>query len=98
MVGISAVALQEGRVDAISSDDALLLSLKAQDPNTKIIGPAMSDEPWGMAVARRHPEFVRFVNGVLDRIRRDGTWQAIERRWIGRLGPTPAPPAPNYQP
>jgi polar amino acid transport system substrate-binding protein len=62
----------------------------------KIIGPPLSDEPWGMAIARRNPEFVRFVNGVLDRMRRDGTWQAIHRRWLGQLAPTPAPPTPSY--
>jgi polar amino acid transport system substrate-binding protein len=91
------VALQEGRVDAIASDDALLLGLKAQDPNTKIVGPPLSDEPWGMAIAHGHPEFVRFVNGVLDRLRRDGTWKAIHRRWIGRFAPTPPPPRPHYR-
>jgi len=91
------VALQEGRVAAISSDDAILLGFKAQDPNTKIIGARLADEPYGMAIARSHPDFVRFVNGVLDRLRRDGTWTAIHRRWLGRVAPTPPPPTPRYR-
>jgi polar amino acid transport system substrate-binding protein len=91
------VALQEGRVDAISTDDAFLLGFKAQDPNTKIVGGRLADEPYGMAIARTHPEFVRFVNGVLERMRRDGAWKAIHRRWIGRLAPTPSPPSPRYR-
>jgi polar amino acid transport system substrate-binding protein len=91
------VALQQGRVDAISSDDAILLGFKAQDPNTKIVGRRLADEPYGMAIARSHPEFVRFVNGVLERMRRDGMWKAIHRRWIGRLAPTPSPPRPRYR-
>jgi polar amino acid transport system substrate-binding protein len=90
------VALQQGRVDAISSDDAILLGFKAQDPNTKIVGRSLADEPYGMAIARGHPEFVRFVNGVLERVRRDGAWKAIHRRWIGRLAPTPSAPRPRY--
>jgi polar amino acid transport system substrate-binding protein len=90
------VALQEGRVDAISSDETILLGFKAQDSNTKIVGRRLSDEPYGMAIARSHPEFVRFVNGVLERMRRDGTLKALERKWIGRLGPTPEPPRPRY--
>src|SRR5262249_40049199 len=32
------VALQQGAVDAVSSDDVLLLGLKVQDPYTKIVG------------------------------------------------------------
>jgi polar amino acid transport system substrate-binding protein len=91
------VALQDGRVDAISSDDAILLGFKAQDPNTKIVGGRLADEPYGMAIDRSHPEFVRFVNGVLDRMRRDGTWQAIHRKWIGRLATTPSAPRPRYR-
>jgi polar amino acid transport system substrate-binding protein len=90
------VALQQGRVDAVSSDEAILLGFKAQDPNTKIVGRRLSDEPYGMAIARSHPEFVRFVNGVLARLRRDGTWKAIERKWIGKFAPTPEPPRPRY--
>jgi polar amino acid transport system substrate-binding protein len=90
------VALQEGRVAAISSDDAILLGFKAQDPNTKIIGPRLADEPYGIAIARDHPDLVRFVNGVLEGLRRDGRWKAIHRRWLGGLAPTPAPPRARY--
>ena len=34
-----------------------------------------------------HPDFVRFVNGVLARMRADGTWRRIYRKWL------PGPPA-----
>jgi polar amino acid transport system substrate-binding protein len=91
------VALQEGRVSAISSDDAILLGFKAQDPNTKIIGPSLAPEPYGMAIDRSHPDLVRFVNGVLARVRSDGSWKAIYRRWLGPFAPTPSPPQPRYR-
>jgi polar amino acid transport system substrate-binding protein len=90
------VALQQGAADAISTDDAILLGFKAQDPYTKIIGPRFSDEPYGIAISKSHPEFVRFVNGVLERMRADGTWRGIYARWLGRYYRTPAPPAPHY--
>jgi polar amino acid transport system substrate-binding protein len=89
------VALQQGTVDAISTDDAILLGFQAQDPYTKIVGPRFSDEPYGMAISQAHPDFVRFVNGVLAGMRADGTWSRIYAHWLGRFGPTPAPaPAP----
>jgi polar amino acid transport system substrate-binding protein len=90
------VSLQEGEVDAISSDDAILLGLKAQDPYTKIVGPAIADEPYAMAISKAHPDFVRFVNGVLARMRADGRWAAIYRRWLGRYQATPSPPRATY--
>jgi polar amino acid transport system substrate-binding protein len=90
------VALQEGRVAAVSSDDAILLGFRAQDPNTKVVGRRLADEPYGIAIARGHPELVRFVNGVLEDLRRDGRWKAIHRRWLGGLAPTPSPPTARY--
>jgi polar amino acid transport system substrate-binding protein len=91
------VALQQGRVDAITSDDAILLGFRAQDPNTKIVGAPLADEPYGMAISRAHPDFVRFVNGVLARMRADGRWAAIYRRWLGGVtSRTPQPPRPHY--
>jgi polar amino acid transport system substrate-binding protein len=93
------VALQEGKVDAISTDDAILDGFQAQDPYTKIVGRSFSDEPYGMAIDKSHPEFVRFVNGVLAQMRSDGTWASIYEKWLGRVthAPAPAPPQPHYR-
>jgi polar amino acid transport system substrate-binding protein len=90
------VALQQGLVDAITSDDSILLGFNAQDPDTKIVGPRFAPEPYGMAISRAHPEFVRFVNGVLARMRTQGTWRRLYAHWLGSLTSTPAPPAASY--
>ncbi len=91
------VLLQEGRVDAISTDDVLLAGFAAQDPYTKVVGPKFTDEPYGIAMSPQHPEFVRFVNAVLEQVRANGTWTAEYNRWLGSLGPAPAPPAARYR-
>jgi polar amino acid transport system substrate-binding protein len=93
------VAMQQGLVDAVTSDDAILLGFKAQDPNTKIVGPRFADEPYGMAISQGHPDFVRFVNGFLAQLRADGRWRAIYSRWLGKFSTSiPAPPQPHYGP
>jgi polar amino acid transport system substrate-binding protein len=93
------VALQQGRVDAISTDDAILLGFKAQDPYTKFVGRSLADVPYGMAISKAHPEFVRFVNGVLARVRADGTWRRIYARWLGRTfhAKMRPPPTAHYE-
>jgi polar amino acid transport system substrate-binding protein len=88
------VALQEGKVDAITGDDSFLRGFRAQDPDTKLIGPSLEPEPYGLAINKRHPEFVRFVNHVLEGMRRDGTWARLYRRWFGSAA---SPPAPTYR-
>lgn len=92
------VALQQGDVDAIASDQALLLGFQAQDPYTRFVSQPSSHAPYGTAISRAHPDFVRFVNGVLRQIRADGTWRAIWSRWLGPIVGTsaPAPPAAHY--
>ena len=90
------VALQQGRVDAVTSDDSILLGFRAQDPYTRIVGGGFSPQPYGIAINKAHPDFVRFINGVLARIEADGTWRQIYRRWPGQFRATPAPPTPDY--
>jgi polar amino acid transport system substrate-binding protein len=92
------VALQEGFVKAITSDDSILLGFKAQDPDTHIVGPSLAKEPYGIAINRAHPNFVRFVNGVLARLGRNGQWRAMYKHWLGNFttGATPMPPRPQY--
>jgi polar amino acid transport system substrate-binding protein len=91
------VLLQEGRVDAISTDDTILAGFAAQDPYVKVVGPKFTNEPYGIAMSLEHPEFVRFVNSVLEQMRTNGTWTAEYNRWLSSLGPAPAPPAAKYR-
>jgi len=90
------VALQQGTIPAISTDDSILLGFHAQDPNTKIIGSSLADVPYGMAISQAHPDFVRFVNGVLAQLRANGTWRRLYDNWLGQLGSNPTIPAAEY--
>ncbi|MGA8114784.1 MAG: glutamate ABC transporter substrate-binding protein, partial [Actinocatenispora sp.] len=91
------VMLQQRQVAAISTDDAILAGLARQDPNTKVVGPRFTDEPYGIAANSGDVDLVRFVNGVLASIRSDGTWTKIYNRWLTVLGPAPAPPPASYR-
>jgi polar amino acid transport system substrate-binding protein len=88
------VQLQQGTVAAISTDDSILDGLAAQDPWTKLVGPRLTDEPYGLAISQQHPDFVRFVNAVLAQLRTDGQWAASYAHWVGT--PVPAPPPAQY--
>ncbi|MGV0838447.1 glutamate ABC transporter substrate-binding protein [Mycolicibacterium thermoresistibile] len=90
------VAMQQSQVDAVSTDDSILAGLMSQDPYLHIVGPSMSQEPYGIGVSKDNPGLVRFVNGTLERIRRDGTWNTLYRKWLTVLGPAPAPPVARY--
>ncbi|MDV8001634.1 glutamate ABC transporter substrate-binding protein [Rhodococcus sp. IEGM 1408] len=95
------VAIQQNQVDAITTDDAILVGITAQDPYLEIVGPRLDAEPYGVGIAKSTPErntdgLVRQVNSTLERIRTDGTWNRMYSTWLSGLGPSPGMPAPVY--
>ncbi|MFE5288704.1 glutamate ABC transporter substrate-binding protein [Nocardia sp. NPDC056611] len=89
-------ALQQGEVDAASTDLPLLYGLKIQDPNLEVVGDAMASDNYAIGIQQQATDFVRFVNGVLERVRNDGTWQRLYNKRLSVLGPSNGPPAPKY--
>ena len=91
------VMLQQGQLDAIGTDAVVLAGLAAQDPNVQVVGPSLGVEPYGIGIKKENVDLVRFVNGVLDDIRADGTWERLYQAHLQPLGPSPGPPIPRYQ-
>ena len=91
------VAFQQNEVDAISTDDTILAGMAAQDPYAKVVGPKFTEEPYGMAMSPKSPEFTRFVNAVLEKARTDGAWTATYKKWLGAFGAAPQPPNAEYK-
>ena len=85
--------LRRGEAGAVSTTGNVLAGLLAQDPYTKLAGPRFTGEPHGIAVAGSSPDLIRLVNAVPERIRKDGTWAKLHKRWLGALGDEKPPPA-----
>jgi len=93
--------LQQGRIDAVSTDDTILAGMVVQDPNVTIVGDRLTDEHYGLGLPPGHDDWVRYVNGVLENVRSSGRWAEIYNQWL--LGPmssinptTPTPPPAVY--
>ncbi|OZM74721.1 ABC transporter substrate-binding protein [Amycolatopsis antarctica] len=91
------VMLQQGQVEAVSTDDVILAGMLEQDPTTKIVGGKFTEEPYGIGIPKQNEDMVRYVNSVLETVRNTGPWQASYDRWLtARLGPA-SPPPPSYK-
>ncbi|MFE6615992.1 transporter substrate-binding domain-containing protein [Amycolatopsis sp. NPDC057786] len=92
------VALQQGKVDAVSSDDGILAGMAAQDPQTKVVGQPLANAYYGVGMAPQQQDLVRFVNKLLERDRANGSLAASARKWLGaQLNPVPPIPAARYR-
>ena len=98
------VMLQQGTVDAISTDDVILAGFQAQDANITISKTPLSDEPYGIAISKERRDLVEFVNAVLEQVRSSGTWQTLYQATDEQTGESlqsvlgaASPPAAKYQ-
>jgi polar amino acid transport system substrate-binding protein len=89
---------QQGKAYGISGDDTVLAGDAAQDPYARVITTErFSEEPYGLGISLKHPEFVRFVNVVLQQMKDSGAWKDSYDKWLsGALGPAPVPPKAIY--
>jgi glutamate transport system substrate-binding protein len=76
--------LQNGAVDAISTDDVILSGMIIQDPTLKLVGDELTVEPYGAGIADGDTEFKEFVDGVITDVKEDGRWADLFEIWIGQ--------------
>lgn len=86
--------LQNGSVDAVTTDGAILLGYAAQAPDElEVVGEEFSEERYGIGYSKGDTEFCQFLNDTLEESFADGTWAAAFEATLGESGvETPEPP------
>jgi glutamate transport system substrate-binding protein len=91
--------LLNGRTDAVTTDDAILLGFASENPTAlKVVGNQFSTEPYGIGLKRGDDAFRTFINDLLEKSYGDGQWKAAFDATLGKSGttaPTP-PPVDRY--
>jgi ABC-type amino acid transport substrate-binding protein len=77
-------SLQNGSVDAISTDDVILTGMIIQDDSLKLVGDPISQEPYGAGIKKGNTELVDFVNQVFDAYKSEGRWAKTYEKWVGQ--------------
>jgi glutamate transport system substrate-binding protein len=76
--------VQNGAVDAVSTDDVILTGMIIQDDTLKLVGDQLTQEPYGAGIKKDDTQMVDFVNGVFKDLKDDGTWAKLHQEWIGK--------------
>ena len=92
-------ALKDGRVEAVTTDNVILLGFINDDPaNLKLVNKPFTTEPYGIGVKKGDTAFRTFVNDTLEKAYKDGSWKKAWDDTAGKTGqaaPTP-PPVNRY--
>ncbi|WP_299538781.1 glutamate ABC transporter substrate-binding protein [uncultured Streptomyces sp.] len=82
------------QVDAVTTDDAILLGFAAKAPDElKVVGRPFSEEPYGIGVPRSDNALRSALNDALEENEKNGNWKKAFEATLGLSGvPAPTPP------
>ncbi|HET6860538.1 MAG TPA: glutamate ABC transporter substrate-binding protein [Streptomyces sp.] len=88
------------QVDAVTTDDAILIGYAAKVPEElKIVGKPFSEEPYGIGVPRSDNALRLAIDDVLAANEKNGNWTKAYDATLGLSGvPAPKPPAIDRYP
>ncbi len=81
-VSEAVLAVKGGRADAYAHDDILVLTLAKENPDLKAAGKPFIPRPYGIAVRKGDTEFIKWVNAELARMKRDGTYDRLWKKYF----------------
>jgi glutamate transport system substrate-binding protein len=77
--------VQNGAVDAVSTDDVILTGMIIQDDSLKLTeGEPLTTEPYGAGIKDGDTEFKEFVDGVIEEYKSGGGWAEAYEKWVGQ--------------
>jgi len=79
--------LQNGQVDAVSTDNVILTGMiiqSGEDFPLKLVGENLTTEPYGVGMPNNSTELKEFIDQTIEQSFDDGTWQQIYDTWVGQ--------------
>lgn len=81
------LALKQGKVEAVTTDEAILVGLKYSDEKPDawdIVGDYISPEPYGFGLIENDSKFRDFVNVSLMEMWESGEYKKVYDKWFGK--------------
>jgi glutamate transport system substrate-binding protein len=77
--------IQNGGVQAVSTDDVILTGMIRQDDDLKLVDDKeLTTEPYGAGIKQGDVAFKAFVDSVIAAYKEDGRWATAYEKWVGR--------------
>ena len=91
--------IQNGGVDAVSTDDVILTGMIRQDDELMLVDDKeLTTEPYGAGIKEGDTAFKAFVDSVIATYKEDGSWATAYQKWVGQYtGEKQDPPTMTLQ-
>ncbi len=77
--------IQNGAVDAVSTDDVILTGMIIQDDSLQLVdAKELTVEPYGAGIKQGDSGFKEFVDSVIATYKEDGSWATAYQKWVGQ--------------
>jgi len=77
--------IQNGAVDAVSTDDVILTGMIIQDDSLELVeGENLTTEPYGGGLKKGDDDFKEFLDGVLKEYTEGDGWATAYEKWLGQ--------------
>jgi glutamate transport system substrate-binding protein len=76
--------IQNGAVDAVSTDDVILTGMIIQDDSLQMVGDQLTIEPYGIGLPDGEAELQAFLDETIEETFENGEWDAIYDEWVGQ--------------
>ena len=88
------IALIDGKVDAVTSDDVILAGYAAQNPELlRVVGKPFTNDKYGIGLKKGDTTTRQKINAAIDKMVRDGSWRRSLDKYVAPSGyKVPDPP------
>jgi glutamate transport system substrate-binding protein len=85
--------IQNGAVDAVSTDDVILTGMIIQDDSLQLVeAEPLTTEPYGVGIKQGETEVKQLVDEVIAQYKTDGGWVEAYDKWVGQYTNEPQEP------
>ena len=81
------LALTQGKVDALTSDDVLLAQFAAEHPELEVVGAFMTREYYGMLMREDDSKWRDWINFAIQSAWKNGTYMRLYHKFFGPAEP-----------
>lgn len=84
-------ALKSNKVEAVTTDDSILMGMAQKNPDLELVGGQFTQEPYGMGVDKKNKTLTKELNAFIAEIQKNGKYKELYLKWFKKDPPNNLP-------